>query len=76
MGGYSFVSVRLHRSEENRKETLDVLFKTLLHDLMTGKVRVKELDLTEVGRWGKTCLYRAASSLDEEWICKTSLPKV
>ncbi len=28
--------------EENRKRTLEVLFKTLLHNLMTGKVRVED----------------------------------
>jgi len=33
-------------AEENRKRTLEVLFKTLLHNLMTGKVRVKGLDLS------------------------------
>lgn len=36
-------------AEENRKQTLDVLFKTLLHNLMTGKVRVHDLDLSIVG---------------------------
>jgi restriction endonuclease S subunit len=35
-------------AEENRKKTLDILFKTLLHNLMTGKVRVHDLDLPEV----------------------------
>ena len=30
-------------AEENRKQTLEVLFKTLLHDLMTGKLRVKDV---------------------------------
>ncbi len=34
--------------EENRKQTLKVLFKTLLHNLMTGKVRVNNLDLSAV----------------------------
>jgi len=29
------------RAEEGRRQALDVLFKTLLHHLMTGKVRVK-----------------------------------
>lgn len=33
-------------SEENRKEALQVLFKTMLHQLMTGKVRVKDLEAT------------------------------
>ncbi len=31
-------------SEENRKAALQTLFKTMLHHLMTGKVRVKELE--------------------------------
>ena len=35
-------------TEENRKHTLEILFKTLLHNLMTGKLRVKDLDLYEV----------------------------
>jgi type I restriction enzyme S subunit len=35
-------------AEENRKRTLEVLFKSLLHNLMTGKVRVKDRDLSEV----------------------------
>jgi type I restriction enzyme S subunit len=30
-------------AEENRESTLQALFKTMLHNLMTGKVRVKEL---------------------------------
>ncbi|MDR5704350.1 MAG: restriction endonuclease subunit S [Armatimonadota bacterium] len=30
-------------AEENRKRALEALFKTLLHHLMTGKVRVKDL---------------------------------
>ncbi len=30
-------------AEENKKKALDALFKTLLHDLMTGKLRVKDL---------------------------------
>ena len=36
-------------AEENRKRTLEVLFKTLLHNLMTGKVRVTDLDLSKAG---------------------------
>jgi type I restriction enzyme S subunit len=36
-------------AEENRQRSLEVLFKTLLHKLMTGKVRVTDLDLYEVG---------------------------
>jgi type I restriction enzyme S subunit len=35
-------------SEENRLESSKLLFKTLLHNLMTGKVRVKDLDLSTV----------------------------
>jgi type I restriction enzyme S subunit len=35
--------------EEKRKQSLEVLFKSLLHNLMTGKVRVGDLDLYEVG---------------------------
>ncbi len=34
--------------EENRKRSLKVLFKTLLHNLMTGKVRVNDFDLSVV----------------------------
>ena len=30
-------------AEENRKQALEALFKTLLHYLMTGKIRVKDL---------------------------------
>jgi len=33
-------------SEENRKSTLQTLFKTMLHHLMTGKLRVKNLEAT------------------------------
>jgi type I restriction enzyme S subunit len=32
--------------EENRKVALQALFKTMLHQLMTGKVRVKALEVT------------------------------
>jgi restriction endonuclease S subunit len=35
--------------EENRRRTLAVFLKTLLHNLMTGKARVNGLDLYEVG---------------------------
>ena len=38
--------------EENRKHTLEVLFRTLLHNLMTGKLRVKDLDLSQVQEVG------------------------
>lgn len=34
-------------AEEQRKAALDVLFKTLLHLLMTGRMRVKDLPLPE-----------------------------
>jgi type I restriction enzyme S subunit len=36
--------------EETRKQTLEVLFKSLLHNLMTGKVRVNDLDIPGVER--------------------------
>ncbi len=36
------------KSEENIKAALQVLFKTMLHQLMTGKVRVKDLEATAV----------------------------
>jgi type I restriction enzyme S subunit len=32
-------------AEENKKQTLESLFKTLLSLLMTGKIRVKDLDI-------------------------------
>lgn len=35
------------QTEEARKQSLDALFKTLLHYLMTGKVRVKDLRLSK-----------------------------
>jgi len=35
-------------AEKNRRQTLDVLFKTLLHNLMTGKVRVPDVELAEI----------------------------
>ena len=35
-------------AEEQRKAALEALFKTLLHHLMTGKVRVKDLQVSEV----------------------------
>lgn len=31
--------------EENKKKTLEELFKSMLHNLMTGKVRVKDLEV-------------------------------
>lgn len=34
------------QSEENRKSAFQALFKTMLHQLMTGKVRVKDLEAT------------------------------
>lgn len=37
------------QAEKTRKQALDVLFKTLLHNLMTGKLRVKDLALPEKG---------------------------
>jgi len=35
--------------EKARRQALDALFQTLLHNLMTGKVRVDDLDLAESG---------------------------
>lgn len=37
------------QAEKTRKQAFDVLFKTLLHNLMTGKLRVKNLALPETG---------------------------
>jgi type I restriction enzyme S subunit len=37
------------QAEETRKQDLEALFKTLLHNLMTGKIRVKDLGLSETG---------------------------
>lgn len=37
-------------AEESRKQALEALFKTLLHHLMTGKVRVKGFHLPELER--------------------------
>lgn len=34
--------------EENRKQSLEVLFKALLRSLVTGKIRLKDSDLSEV----------------------------
>jgi type I restriction enzyme, S subunit len=36
-------------AEENRQRSLEVLLKTMLHNLMTGKVRVMDLDLSMAG---------------------------
>ena len=35
-------------AEDNKKKALDDLFNTLLHDLMTAKIRVNHLDLDEI----------------------------
>ncbi|MCX8193756.1 MAG: restriction endonuclease subunit S [Candidatus Pacearchaeota archaeon] len=35
-------------AEEHKKEALEQLFKSLLHNLMTGKIRVKDLKMQEV----------------------------
>jgi len=43
--------------EENKKKALEELFKSMLHNLMTGKVRVKDLDIEiEMGKDGETKL--------------------
>lgn len=34
-------------AEENKKKALDELFKSLLHNLMTGKIRVNHLEVTQ-----------------------------
>ena len=34
-------------SEENKKKALDELFRSLLHNLMTGKIRVNHLEMTQ-----------------------------
>jgi type I restriction enzyme S subunit len=34
-------------SEENKKKALDELFRSLLHNLMTGKIRVNHLEVTQ-----------------------------
>jgi type I restriction enzyme, S subunit len=39
----STVDIKIE-AEENRKSALQTLFKTMLHQLMTGKVRVKDLE--------------------------------
>ena len=36
-------------TEEARKQALEELFKTLLYNLMTGKIRVKDVVLPNVG---------------------------
>lgn len=43
--------------EENKKKALEELFKSMLHNLMTGKVRVKDLDIEiEMEKDGETKL--------------------
>ena len=37
------------QAEEARKQALEALFKTLLNNLMTGKIRVKDVVLPNVG---------------------------
>jgi len=37
------------QAEENKKRALEELFKSMLHNLMTGKIRVKDLDLSKLG---------------------------
>ena len=34
-------------AEENKKKAIDELFKSLLHNLMTGKVRVNHLEMPQ-----------------------------
>ncbi len=36
-------------AEERKKRALEKMFKTMLHNLMTGKVRVKDLDIEKYG---------------------------
>jgi len=38
------------RAEESKKKALEVLFKTLLHDLMTAKVRVHNLNIQRIDK--------------------------
>lgn len=40
----SAVDEKIER-EQNKKKALEELFKSMLHNLMTGKVRVKDLDI-------------------------------
>lgn len=47
VNGLSVVDEKI-TAEENRKQALQVLSEILLRNLMTGKVRVKDLDLSEV----------------------------
>ncbi len=42
------------KAEEARRDVFAALFKSLLHNLMTGKVRVHDLDLSESAR-GNSC---------------------
>ena len=37
--------------EENRKDLLEKLFKTMLNKLMTGQIRVKDLNVEVFGVW-------------------------
>lgn len=46
---YALTSVdKKIEAEEKRKASLQALFKTMLHHLMTGKIRVKDLEATAV----------------------------
>jgi len=40
------------RTEDKRKVLLQQLFKTMLHKLMTGEIRVKDVDLSFIGKMG------------------------
>ena len=38
-------------SEENKKNILEELFKSMLHNLMTAKIRVNHLEIEDVKAW-------------------------
>ena len=44
--------IELHH---RKRAVLDDLFKALLHNLMTGKIRVSDLDISSIGRLGPYC---------------------
>ena len=45
----SNIDKKLHQVEA-RKQTLQALFKTMLNQLMTGKIRVKDIDFGEIAQ--------------------------